>query len=238
MRPRSGSGPTMEKGVNQDRIAAWRWVASTLIYPVMILPGLNATVLLISSVCVGLDSWSLEGALSNMSLGFPAVAGIAALWFSTHTPIPSTAQPLALLARHDGPDDGLAHGVPVLEGGHSEPGRTPAQVRLSRTLGLRRSPGGRLRQPHTADLGQKSDEQAGSSGTGPCRPASSSGSTAELAACATRAITAASAHAVVGTVRELRQPGGSRVIVRTKVSHSIPYFRSFCRSVARWMPIC
>ncbi|MGA9924982.1 MAG: hypothetical protein WBQ29_16395 [Isosphaeraceae bacterium] len=78
--------------MNQDRIAAWRWVASTLIYPVMILPGLNATVLLISSVCVGLDSWSLEGALSNMSLGFPAVAGIAALWFSTHTPIPSTAR--------------------------------------------------------------------------------------------------------------------------------------------------
>ena len=48
----------------------------TLIYPVMILPGLNATVLLISSVCVGLDSWSLEGELSNMSLGFPAVAGV------------------------------------------------------------------------------------------------------------------------------------------------------------------
>ena len=46
----------MEKGVNHDRIAAWRWVASFLIYPVTILPGLNATVLLISSVCVGLDS--------------------------------------------------------------------------------------------------------------------------------------------------------------------------------------
>ena len=28
------------------------------------------------------------------------------------------------------------------------------------------------------------------------------------------------------------------MIVRTKVSHSIPYFSSFCRSVARWMPIC
>jgi hypothetical protein len=82
----------MEKGVNRDRIAAWRWVASTLIYPVTILPGLNATVLLISSVCVGLDSWSLEGALSDMSLGFPAVAGIAALWFSTLTPIPSIAR--------------------------------------------------------------------------------------------------------------------------------------------------
>ena len=81
----------MEKGVNHDRIAAWRWVASFLIYPVTILPGLNATVLLISSVCVGLDSWSLEGALSDMSLGFPAVAGIAALWFSTLTPIPSIA---------------------------------------------------------------------------------------------------------------------------------------------------
>jgi hypothetical protein len=82
----------MEKGVNHDRIAAWRCVASILIYPVTILPGLNAAILLISSVCVGLDSWSLEGALSNMSLGFPAVAGIAALWFSTLTPIPSIAR--------------------------------------------------------------------------------------------------------------------------------------------------
>ena len=82
----------MEKGVNHDRIAAWRWVASILIYPVTILPGLNATVLLISSVCVGLDSWSLEGALTNISLGFPAVAGIAALWFSTLTPILSIAR--------------------------------------------------------------------------------------------------------------------------------------------------
>ena len=82
----------MEKGVNHDRIAAWRWVASILIYPVTILPGLNATVLLISSVCVGLDSWSLEGALNNMSLGFPAVAGIVALWISTLTPISSLAR--------------------------------------------------------------------------------------------------------------------------------------------------
>ena len=125
----------MEKGVNHDRIAAWRWVASILIYPVTVLPGLNATVLLISSVCVGLDSWSLEGALSNMSLGFP--------W------------------RHSG------------------------------SCGL-----------------------CDSSHTGRQR------------------------HAVVGIVREIRQPGGSCVIVSTKVSHSIPYFRSFCRSVARWMPIC
>jgi hypothetical protein len=30
--------------------------------------------------------------LNNMSLGFPAVAGIAALWFSTLTPIPSIAR--------------------------------------------------------------------------------------------------------------------------------------------------
>ena len=77
----------MEQGVNRDRITAWRWVATILIYPVTILPGLNAAILLISSVCVGLDSWSLEGALSNMSLGIPAVAGIAALWFSTLTPM-------------------------------------------------------------------------------------------------------------------------------------------------------
>ena len=71
--------------MNQDRIVTWRWVASILIYPITIVPGLNATVLLISSACVGLDCWSLEGALSNMSLGFPAVAGIAAhLVLDTH----------------------------------------------------------------------------------------------------------------------------------------------------------
>ncbi len=86
MRVRSDSGPTMQTGVNHDRFAAWRWVASILIYPVTILPGLNAAILLISSGCVGLDTWSLEGALSNLSLGFPAVAGIGALWFSTLTP--------------------------------------------------------------------------------------------------------------------------------------------------------
>src|SRR5208337_4037284 len=76
----------MEKGVNHDRIAAWRWVASILIYPVTVLPGLNAAVLLISSVCVGLDSWSLEGALSNMSLGFPwRHSGSCGLCDSSHT---------------------------------------------------------------------------------------------------------------------------------------------------------
>jgi hypothetical protein len=76
----------MKRDVNQTLIAAWRWIGSILIYPVTILPGLNAAVLLISSVCIGLDSWSVEGAMSNLSLGFPAVAGIAALWFSTLAP--------------------------------------------------------------------------------------------------------------------------------------------------------
>ncbi len=92
MRPRSGSGPTMEQGVNRDRFPAWHLIASLLIYPVTILPGLNALVLLISSVCVGLDGWSWEGALNNLSMGLPAVAGIVALWFSTLTPIASIAR--------------------------------------------------------------------------------------------------------------------------------------------------
>ena len=82
----------MEQGENHVRIAAWRWAASILIYPVTILPGLNATILVISSACVGFDCWSWEGALNNLSLGFPAVAGIAALWFSTLTPIASMAR--------------------------------------------------------------------------------------------------------------------------------------------------
>ena len=82
----------MEPGVNHVRIQAWRWAASILIYPVTILPGLNAAILLISTLCVGLDCWTWEGALNNLAFGFPAVAGITALWFSTFVPIRRIAQ--------------------------------------------------------------------------------------------------------------------------------------------------
>jgi hypothetical protein len=76
----------MEPGVENDLIATWRWVAAILIGPVTVIPGLHAIVLVISSFCVLLDSWSLEGAMTNLSLGFPAVAGITALWISTLLP--------------------------------------------------------------------------------------------------------------------------------------------------------
>ncbi len=71
----------------RGQITAWRWCAAALSYPVTILPGLNASVLLISSVCFGLNCWSLEGAMSNFSMGFPAVAGIIALWLTILAPL-------------------------------------------------------------------------------------------------------------------------------------------------------
>ena len=170
------SGPTMEKGVNHDRIAAWRWVASILIYPVTILPGLNATILADLQRLRRARLLELGGCVEQHVARFPRGGrNRRTLVLDTHSHRLDRAEPLALLARHDGPDDGLAHGGPVLEGGYPEPGHTPAQVRLSRTLGVWRSTAGRLRQPHTADLGQVSPVQACYSGPGPVRPASSSG---------------------------------------------------------------
>ena len=52
----------------------------------------SAVVLLISSGCVLHDSWSLEGAMSNLFLGLLAAAGIAALWISTLCPHPALAR--------------------------------------------------------------------------------------------------------------------------------------------------
>jgi hypothetical protein len=82
----------MERGVDNKLIAAWRWVAGFVIFPVTVIPGLHAVFLVISSFCVLVDSWSLEGAMTNLSLGFPALAGIVALWLST-------LLPLAVIAR-------------------------------------------------------------------------------------------------------------------------------------------
>jgi hypothetical protein len=72
--------------VDNDLIAAWRWVAGFVIFPVTVIPGFHAGILMISSFCVLLDCWSLEGAMTNLSLGLPAVSGITALWISTLLP--------------------------------------------------------------------------------------------------------------------------------------------------------
>jgi hypothetical protein len=77
----------MERGVDKDLIAAWRWMAGFTIFPVTVIPGFHAVILLISSFCVFLDCWSLEGAMTNLSLGLPAAAGVAALWISTLLPL-------------------------------------------------------------------------------------------------------------------------------------------------------
>lgn len=82
----------MERGVDNGLIAAWRWVAGYVIFPVTVIPGLHAAFLVISSFCVLVDSWTLEGAMTNFCLGFPTIAGITALWVST-------LLPLAVIAR-------------------------------------------------------------------------------------------------------------------------------------------
>lgn len=82
----------MERGVDNKLIAAWRWVAGYVIVPVTIIPGFRAVTLVVSSLCVPLDSWSQEGALANLSLGIPAAAGIAALWITTLFPLASIAR--------------------------------------------------------------------------------------------------------------------------------------------------
>ncbi|MGC8638356.1 MAG: hypothetical protein ACP5XB_00585 [Isosphaeraceae bacterium] len=75
-----------------DLIATWRWVAGFVIFPVTVFPGFRALILVFSSFCVLLDSWSLEGAMTNLSLGFPAVVGITALWISTLLPLATVAR--------------------------------------------------------------------------------------------------------------------------------------------------
>ncbi len=208
----------MEQGMNRDRIATWRWIASILIYPVTILPGLNATVLLTSSVCVGLDTWSLEAALRQPVAGFSRGGrNCRALDLNTRAHSLAGSQPLAVLARHDGTDAGPAHGMPVLESGLPEPSHKSAQIRRSRALGLRRSFAGWVREPGTAHLGQTPFVQEGCSGPGPGCPASSSLWGTRLAAGAPRALPAASACTLVGTARAIRQPDERRLIVPVQI---------------------
>ncbi|WP_165225749.1 hypothetical protein [Aquisphaera insulae] len=82
----------MDRDVKNDVVAAWRCLAAFLIYPVTIFPGLHALSLTFSSLCIFAESWSLEGAMSNLSLGIPALAGIAALWSSVIVPFPVLAR--------------------------------------------------------------------------------------------------------------------------------------------------
>ncbi len=67
----------------QELLLGWKLLAALLIYPLTIMAGLSALMRIISGCCVTLDSWSPEGALGNFMLGFPAMAGLAALWVST-----------------------------------------------------------------------------------------------------------------------------------------------------------
>jgi hypothetical protein len=76
----------MEQSTKTDLLVAWRCLAAVLIYPITVVAGLNALVRILSGCCVALDAWTPEGALGNLALGFPALAGIASIWLSTVHP--------------------------------------------------------------------------------------------------------------------------------------------------------
>lgn len=82
----------MEPAERNDLIGAWRRLAAVLTYPATIVPGISSVVLIVSGVCVPLDCWSLEGAMSNLFLGLLAIAGVAALWVTTLCPHPALAR--------------------------------------------------------------------------------------------------------------------------------------------------
>jgi hypothetical protein len=58
----------VEQAVREDLLAAWRCMSAVMTYPATIATGASAVVLLISSGCVLHDSWTLEGAMSNLFL--------------------------------------------------------------------------------------------------------------------------------------------------------------------------
>ncbi len=73
----------MEEGLERDLLFFWRSAAVILISPITILAGMPAVLRLISSGCVWLSCWSLQGAWQNVATGFPVALAVAALWFAT-----------------------------------------------------------------------------------------------------------------------------------------------------------
>lgn len=82
----------MDAQARRDLMLGWRVLAVVLIYPITVRAGLSSIVRIVSGCCLTLDSWTPEGALGNLALGFPALAGLAALWLSTIRPIGGLAR--------------------------------------------------------------------------------------------------------------------------------------------------
>jgi hypothetical protein len=82
----AGYEEAMEQGVKSKLAFAGRSAGMILLYPATIIAGPCSLLLLISSLCVGMDVWSVEGAAHNLSLGLPVLASIAALWVTVVVP--------------------------------------------------------------------------------------------------------------------------------------------------------
>jgi hypothetical protein len=76
----------MDGDLKRDLIQSWRVLGAILIYPMTVAAGLGALLRIVSACCVLLDSWTAAAALSNLALGVPTLAALAALWITTIRP--------------------------------------------------------------------------------------------------------------------------------------------------------
>jgi hypothetical protein len=76
----------MDHGSNHRVLLISLIAGMILIYPITIIAGARSFLLLISSLCIGLDVWSPRDAARNFFLGLPVLAALAALWVTLAIP--------------------------------------------------------------------------------------------------------------------------------------------------------
>jgi hypothetical protein len=76
----------MERGVDDHAPGIGTAAATILIYPITVIAGPRSLLLLVSSLCVGIDAWSLGDAARNVLAGLPVLGALAALWATLAVP--------------------------------------------------------------------------------------------------------------------------------------------------------
>ena len=209
----------MVKGLSINFLLAWRCAAVALIYPITILAGLKSVVLVISSLCVGLESWSPAAALGNLALAFPAVVGVAAAWATTLLPFPWIARSRTrFVLSATGLFTGLVFECLFLKAELRHGAALVSSLRFQNLWIFGRPPACGVCQPVVDDQGKKQD-QRGRRLRAPAGCSRSSPGGRDQLAASEPATVSVDNHQFI-------------------VIYSSPNFRSFCRSVARWMPIC
>jgi hypothetical protein len=76
----------MANAINSGFHVSAQAAGMILIYPITIIAGSRAVMLVISSLCFGLDVWSPQDAGRNLLQGLPILAALAALWVTVAIP--------------------------------------------------------------------------------------------------------------------------------------------------------